>query len=60
MDLLVTEHPQLVSKIQIGSTFEGRPINVLKVNEANMEAMAQRAKMGPHVDLHIGYGLINE
>ncbi|XP_036038525.1 carboxypeptidase A1 [Onychomys torridus] len=30
MDLLVTENPQLVSKIQIGNTFEGRPIYVLK------------------------------
>ncbi|XP_008844560.1 carboxypeptidase A1 isoform X1 [Nannospalax galili] len=29
-DLLVAEHPQLVSKIQIGNTFEGRPIYVLK------------------------------
>uniref|UniRef100_A0A8D2DUN0 Carboxypeptidase A1 n=1 Tax=Sciurus vulgaris TaxID=55149 RepID=A0A8D2DUN0_SCIVU len=30
MDLLVAEHPQLVSKIQIGDTYEGRPIYVLK------------------------------
>ncbi|XP_024410884.1 carboxypeptidase A1 [Desmodus rotundus] len=30
MDMLVAEHPQLVSKLQIGSTYEGRPIYVLK------------------------------
>ncbi|GAB5568786.1 carboxypeptidase A5 [Prionailurus iriomotensis] len=30
MDLLVAEHPQLVSKLQIGNTYEGRPIYVLK------------------------------
>lgn len=47
MDLLVTEHPQLVSKIQIGSTFEGRPINVLKVNGANTEARAHVQKWDP-------------
>lgn len=31
LDLLVAEHPQLVSKLQIGSSYEGRPIYVLKV-----------------------------
>lgn len=31
MDMLVNENPKLVSKIQIGSTYEGRPIFVLKV-----------------------------
>ncbi|XP_005402500.1 PREDICTED: carboxypeptidase A1 [Chinchilla lanigera] len=30
VDLLVSENPQLVSKIQIGNTYEGRPIYVLK------------------------------
>ncbi|XP_036720203.1 carboxypeptidase A1 [Balaenoptera musculus] len=30
MDLLAAEHPQLVSKLQIGSSYEGRPIYVLK------------------------------
>ncbi|XP_059567778.1 carboxypeptidase A1 [Myotis daubentonii] len=30
MDMLVAEHPQLVSKLQIGKTYEGRPIYVLK------------------------------
>ncbi|XP_060012663.1 carboxypeptidase A1 isoform X3 [Lagenorhynchus albirostris] len=31
MDLLAAEHPQLVSKLQIGSSYEGRPIYVLKI-----------------------------
>uniref|UniRef100_A0A2R9BPK8 Carboxypeptidase A1 n=1 Tax=Pan paniscus TaxID=9597 RepID=A0A2R9BPK8_PANPA len=31
LDLLVAENPHLVSKIQIGNTYEGRPIYVLKV-----------------------------
>lgn len=31
MDMLVAENPQLVSKLQIGNTYEGRPIYVLKV-----------------------------
>ncbi|KAM9650977.1 carboxypeptidase A1 [Trichechus inunguis] len=30
IDLLVAENPQLVSKIQIGNSYEGRPIYVLK------------------------------
>ncbi|XP_007953580.1 carboxypeptidase A1 [Orycteropus afer afer] len=30
MDMLVVENPQLVSKIQIGRSYEGRPIYVLK------------------------------
>ncbi|XP_069318226.1 carboxypeptidase A1 [Eulemur rufifrons] len=30
IDLLVAEYPQLVSKIQIGNSYEGRPIYVLK------------------------------
>lgn len=36
IDLLVKENPQFVSKIQIGNTYEGRPIYVLKVREAHM------------------------
>lgn len=31
MDLLSSENPKLVSKIQIGKSYEGRPINILKV-----------------------------
>ncbi|XP_066118405.1 carboxypeptidase A1 [Saccopteryx bilineata] len=30
MDMLVAENPQLVSKLHIGNTYEGRPIYVLK------------------------------
>ncbi|KAJ6656351.1 hypothetical protein lerEdw1_003854 [Lerista edwardsae] len=30
MDLLTSENPKLVSKIQIGKSYEGRPINILK------------------------------
>ncbi|KAK3536110.1 hypothetical protein QTP70_029266, partial [Hemibagrus guttatus] len=31
MDMLVQENPKLVSKIVIGQSYEGRPLNVLKV-----------------------------
>jgi carboxypeptidase A2 len=31
MDNLVAENPGLVSKVNIGSSFENRPMNVLKV-----------------------------
>lgn len=37
MDMLVAEHPQLVSKLQIGNTYEGRPIYVLKVMGAHTQ-----------------------
>ena len=30
-DMLVAENPNLVSKIVIGQSYEGRPLNVLKV-----------------------------
>ncbi|XP_074127243.1 carboxypeptidase A1-like [Sminthopsis crassicaudata] len=30
MDMLVAENPNLVSKIEIGKSYEGRPLNVLK------------------------------
>lgn len=32
MDMLVAENPGFVSKIVIGQSYEGRPLNVLKVN----------------------------
>lgn len=32
MDDLVAEYPDLVSKVNIGSSFENRPMNVLKVH----------------------------
>ncbi len=31
--MLVAENPNLVSKIVIGQSYEGRALNVLKVNE---------------------------
>lgn len=31
MDVLVEDHPNLVSKIQIGQSYENRPLYVLKV-----------------------------
>ena len=49
MDLLVAEHPQLVSKLQIGSSYEGRPIYVLKVMGA-CQRMGHFCKNGcPHL-----------
>lgn len=32
MDMLVQENPKLVSKMVIGQSYEGRELNVLKVN----------------------------
>lgn len=34
-DMLVAENPNLVSKIVIGQSYEGRPLNVLKVRQKN-------------------------
>lgn len=31
-DMLVAENPNLVSKIVIGQSYQGRPLNVLKVS----------------------------
>lgn len=50
MDMLVAEHPQLVSKLQIGSTYEGRPIYVLKVMGACVWVFSgMDVKMGTYV-----------
>lgn len=50
MDMLVAEHPQLVSKLQIGSTYEGRPIYVLKVMGACVWVYSgMGTKMGTYV-----------
>lgn len=50
MDMLVAEHPQLVKKFQIGTTYEGRPIYVLKVTGAFTEVCTGTcAKAGPPV-----------
>ncbi|CAH6778404.1 carboxypeptidase A1 [Phodopus roborovskii] len=48
MDLLVAENPQLVSKIQIGNTFEGRPIYVLKFSTAGTNRPAIWIDTGIH------------
>ncbi|XP_059112529.1 carboxypeptidase A1 [Peromyscus eremicus] len=48
MDLLVTENPQLVSKIQIGNTFEGRPIYVLKFSTGGTNRPAIWIDTGIH------------
>uniref|UniRef100_A0A2I3HVG5 Carboxypeptidase A2 n=1 Tax=Nomascus leucogenys TaxID=61853 RepID=A0A2I3HVG5_NOMLE len=37
MDNLVAEHPGLVSKVNIGSSFENRPMNVLKKSSGRMQ-----------------------
>uniref|UniRef100_A0AAQ4RE26 Carboxypeptidase A1 n=1 Tax=Gasterosteus aculeatus aculeatus TaxID=481459 RepID=A0AAQ4RE26_GASAC len=34
-DMLVAENPNLVSKIVIGQSYQGRPLNVLKVNKTH-------------------------
>lgn len=31
--MLVAENPSLVSKLVIGQSYQGRPLNVLKVNQ---------------------------
>lgn len=50
MDMLVAENPQLVSKLQIGSTYEGRPIYVLKVmGYLRVGVHGMDAKMGPYI-----------
>lgn len=50
MDILVAEHPQLVSKLQIGSSYEGRPIYVLKVmGTYKWTHVDTSARMGTHI-----------
>ncbi|XP_039769166.1 carboxypeptidase A1-like isoform X3 [Ornithorhynchus anatinus] len=48
MDMLVAENPQLVSKIQIGSSYEGRPINVLKFSTGGTNRPAIWIDTGIH------------
>ncbi|XP_074051377.1 carboxypeptidase A1 [Macrotis lagotis] len=48
MDLLVAENPNLVSKIQIGNSFEGRPINVLKFSTGGTNRPAIWIDTGIH------------
>ncbi|XP_030072088.1 carboxypeptidase A1 [Microcaecilia unicolor] len=47
-DLLVLENPGLVSKIQIGKSFEGRPINVLKFSTGGTDRPAFWIDTGIH------------
>ncbi|KAM5302655.1 carboxypeptidase A1 [Glossophaga mutica] len=48
MDMLVAEHPQLVSKLQIGNTYEGRPIYVLKFSTGGKNRPAIWIDTGIH------------
>ncbi|XP_007981102.3 carboxypeptidase A1 [Chlorocebus sabaeus] len=48
LDLLVAENPQLVSKIQIGNTYEGRPIYVLKFSTGGSKRPAIWIDTGIH------------
>uniref|UniRef100_A0A8C0QE16 Carboxypeptidase A1 n=1 Tax=Canis lupus familiaris TaxID=9615 RepID=A0A8C0QE16_CANLF len=48
LDLLVAEHPQLVSKLQIGSSYEGRPIYVLKFSTGGSKRPAIWIDTGIH------------
>ncbi|XP_020039394.2 carboxypeptidase A1 [Castor canadensis] len=48
IDLLVAEHPQLVSKIQIGSSYEDRPIYVLKFSTGGSNRPAIWIDTGIH------------
>ncbi|MGH0187712.1 UNVERIFIED_CONTAM: hypothetical protein FKN15_026212 [Acipenser sinensis] len=48
MDSLEAEYPNLVTKIQIGSSFEGRPINVLKFSTGGSNRPAIWLDSGIH------------
>uniref|UniRef100_A0A8C3HWW0 Carboxypeptidase A1 n=1 Tax=Chrysemys picta bellii TaxID=8478 RepID=A0A8C3HWW0_CHRPI len=48
MDLLVAENPNLVSKIQIGNSYEGRPLNVLKFSTGGTKRPAIWIDTGIH------------
>ncbi|XP_034619822.1 carboxypeptidase A1-like [Trachemys scripta elegans] len=48
MDLLVIENPNLVSKIQIGNSYEGRPLNVLKFSTGGTKRPAIWIDTGIH------------
>ncbi|KAF5927596.1 carboxypeptidase A1 [Diceros bicornis minor] len=48
IDLLVAENPQLVSKLQIGSSYEGRPIYVLKFSTGGEDRPAIWLDTGIH------------
>ncbi|KAH1185238.1 hypothetical protein KIL84_017987 [Mauremys mutica] len=48
MDLLVAENPDLVSKIQIGNSYEGRPLYVLKFSTGGTKRPAIWIDTGIH------------
>ncbi|XP_037693362.1 carboxypeptidase A1 [Choloepus didactylus] len=48
LDLLVAENPQFVSKIEIGNTYEGRPIYVLKFSTGGSSRPAIWIDTGIH------------
>ncbi|XP_027698146.1 carboxypeptidase A1-like [Vombatus ursinus] len=48
IDLLVAENPNLVSKIQIGNSYEGRPLNVLKFSTGGSNRPAIWIDTGIH------------
>ncbi|XP_077196502.1 carboxypeptidase A1-like [Paroedura picta] len=48
MDLLTAEKPGLVSKIQIGQSYEGRPINILKFSTGGVKRPAIWIDTGIH------------
>uniref|UniRef100_K7GCZ5 Carboxypeptidase A1 n=1 Tax=Pelodiscus sinensis TaxID=13735 RepID=K7GCZ5_PELSI len=48
MDLLIEANPNLVSKIQIGNTYEGRPIYVLKFSTGGTKRPAIWLDTGIH------------
>ncbi|KAL8222510.1 UNVERIFIED_CONTAM: Multifunctional pyrimidine synthesis protein CAD, partial [Gekko kuhli] len=48
MDVLAAEKPNLVSKIQIGRSYEGRPINILKFSTGGVKRPAIWIDTGIH------------
>nr|XP_005504387.1 carboxypeptidase A1 isoform X1 [Columba livia] len=48
MDMLVEDHPNLVSKIQIGQSYENRPLNVLKFSTGGSNRSAIWLDTGIH------------
>lgn len=47
MDNIVAQHPSLVSKVNIGHSFEKRPMNVLKVHRCSCGFSSQEASRIP-------------
>ncbi|NWW91428.1 CBPA1 Carboxypeptidase, partial [Rhynochetos jubatus] len=49
MDVLVGDHPSLVSKIQIGQSYENRPLYVLKVGTGITLTLPSRERAGAEI-----------